>query len=303
MRVQSFTSLFYRVNGCYRKDKHFTSYNSLLLTVRRCFSQWDLVGAVCLERKPVITQPLTPLEERYMKYIQKLEVEKSFLSEHEKRKIVEKRIEQKVKAGNLEFLDLVPKQTAQDFEDICIKEAKNYEAASRTSDADIKNDRHSTQRKLDSSLVLVINQKLGNEFKWALPQAIHKEGETLRQTAERALQQVATFHDQVQFMGNAPVGYYKYKYPKAIRGNGVCGAKVFFFKAILLNHEDSLVVNKSDIISDYLWLTHSELEEVLVPVLYKTVQSFLFPDVLVHDTVDDGLMDDNEQISSVGNQH
>lgn len=49
--------------------------------------------------------------------------------------------------------------------------------------ADVENDKRSIQRKLDSSLVLVINEKLGNEFKWVLPQAAHKEGESLRQVS------------------------------------------------------------------------------------------------------------------------
>lgn len=77
--------------------------------------------------------------------------------------------------------------------------------------------------------------------------------------------------------------------------------QVFFFKAVLQNpKEDSLVVNKTDIVSDYLWLTHSELKDVLVPVLSKTVASFLFPDVLVSDAIDDRLTqtDDDEQMPS-----
>lgn len=50
-------------------------------------------------------------------------------------------------------------------------------------DADIHNNKHSLLRKLDCSLVLVISEKLGNEFKWVLPQAVHQDGETLRQVS------------------------------------------------------------------------------------------------------------------------
>lgn len=61
-----------------------------------------------------------------------------------------------------------------------------------------------------------------------------------------------------------------------------------------------MVVKKSDSVSDFLWLTHSELEDVLVPVLCKTVQSFLFPDILVQDTYEEGTMqiEEEEQLSN-----
>lgn len=303
MRLKSCAALLYRISNFNKQRGNISSQHSLVITIRRTFSQWHIVGAVCLERKPVITQPLTPLEEKYFQYIKKLEVEKSYLSDHEKKHIEDRRIVEKLKTGSLDDMDSAARQTAQDFEDACTEELNKYKPAPRQTLADINNDRKSTQRKLDSSLVFVIKQKLGNDYKWNLPQTVHREGETLRQTAERALNQVATCNSKVQFMGNAPVGYYKYKYPKAIRGNGFCGAKVFFFKAQLLGaKEDALTINNVDFVSDYLWLTHSELEEVLQPVLYKTVQSFLYPDTVVVDNGESQACDEEQIPSSVASQ-
>lgn len=48
-------------------------------------------------------------------------------------------------------------------------------------EADVKSDRHSLERRLDVPLLLVVNQRLGRDCRWILPQAVHAEGETMRQ--------------------------------------------------------------------------------------------------------------------------
>ncbi|XP_035230711.1 39S ribosomal protein L46, mitochondrial-like [Stegodyphus dumicola] len=86
MRIQAYTFLCKRLSLNFRGTL-FNPESSAILSLKRGFSQWHLVSAVCLERKPVITQPLTPLEQKYFTYLQDLEAEKSFLSDHEKRQI------------------------------------------------------------------------------------------------------------------------------------------------------------------------------------------------------------------------
>ena len=46
------------------------------------------------------------------------------------------------------------------------------------------------------------------------------------QTCERLVQETCGGDLKVKFMGNAPCGFYKYKYPKTIRKEGFIGAKV-----------------------------------------------------------------------------
>lgn len=291
-------AVFNRINSCLFKGYLCNLQQSAFIVIKRHFTDWHTVGALCLERKPIITQPLIPLEQKYLQYLQKLEVEKSYLSDHEKRHIEDLKLTDKLKKGDVEDMEVVSKQTAQDFEDAQLEEFNKYKPNSRQTEADKTNDCHSLQRKLDSSLVLVIKQKLGNDYRWILPQAVHQTGETLRQTVEQALHNICLDSVKVRFMGNAPVGYYKYKYPKAARENGICGAKVFFFKAQLLEkNPKSLNIKLSDTTKDAMWLTHSELNEVLQSDYGKTVQSFLFPDTFVtdisHSSIDSSL-EDNE---------
>jgi large subunit ribosomal protein L46 len=47
--------------------------------------KWDLVTAVCLERKPLITTPLTKLELDYKNLLSQVEFERSLKSDHEMR--------------------------------------------------------------------------------------------------------------------------------------------------------------------------------------------------------------------------
>ncbi|XP_055950196.1 39S ribosomal protein L46, mitochondrial-like [Argiope bruennichi] len=282
MRTKTCLTLFNRLNRFFLKGYVCLpqpTFNVASRQFSNAYCVWHTVGALCLERKPVVTQELTPLEQRYFQYLQKLEIEKSYLSDHEKRHLEDLRIAEKLKKGEVEDMDTVSKQTAQDFEDACIEEFNKYKPNPRITEADKTNDRKSLHRKLDSSLVLVVKQKLGNDYRWILPQTIHQEGDTLRQTAERSLHELCPDPIQVRFMGNAPVGYYKYKYPKAARKDGVIGAKVFFFKAQLLEKNPKyLNFNITDTNNDILWLTHSELNEVLQTDYGKTVQTFLLPD-------------------------
>ncbi|VEN58582.1 unnamed protein product [Callosobruchus maculatus] len=85
----------------------------------------------------------------------------------------------------------------------------------------------SLQRKLDKHLVLVVNQTLGDKKHYLLPQGLLQAGETLRQAAERVLKQNCGSDLCAQIYGNAPCGFYKYKYPKSLtEETGVVGAKV-----------------------------------------------------------------------------
>ncbi|UYV62638.1 DBR1 [Cordylochernes scorpioides] len=48
---------------------------------------WDLLGSICVERRPVITQDLHEIELRFKKYMEEAGVENSHYSDHELRHI------------------------------------------------------------------------------------------------------------------------------------------------------------------------------------------------------------------------
>lgn len=121
--------------------------------------------------------------------------------------------------------------------------------------------------------MLVTKIKIGDNFKWMLPQERNEEGETMRQTAERALLAAISEEAKVRFMGNAPCTVYTYLYPKVIREKlKADGAKTFFFKAQFL--DGNVAINK-DIIADYEWLNRNELETVLEKLYWQKLRQSL----------------------------
>lgn len=88
------------------------------------------------------------------------------------------------------------------------------------------------------------------------------------QTAERVLQDACGAEIKVKFYGNAPIGFYKYKYPQELRKEGICGAKIFYF---LAKYTEG---NIADNIK-HQWLDHDELEKILPNEVQKSISQFM----------------------------
>lgn len=158
-----------------------------------------------------------------------------------------------IKSGRGELdLDAVVKQTSQDLKDLWKEERSKFQLGSRITEADKKNDTTSTNRKLGYPLTLIMEQSVGVEKIALLPQGRIQDGENLRQATERIIKERCGDSVKVLVYGNAPCGFYKYKYPKSMRSD-VIGAKVFFFHAILKAGQVDKKLGKFE------WLDNGEL--------------------------------------------
>ncbi|CAN9506826.1 unnamed protein product [Ophioblennius macclurei] len=239
----------------------------------RAGSPWTLTAAVCLQRPALISADLSPIELKFMELMEQMELEKSVLSDHELRLLEDAdRLSRKQsddydsdeedRHGDQEIM------LAQDLEDVWEQKLKNFKPAPRVR-AKVDKDLTSAERCLDDSLVLLAEQQVGSQKLWLLPQTQWQEGETLRQTAERALASLPV-DIKATFLGNTPCGVYKYKLPKAVRTENSVGTKVFFFKAILSGTAPAKAPN-----APLLWLKKSELEKYLKPEYLQKVERFI----------------------------
>ncbi|XP_054627031.1 39S ribosomal protein L46, mitochondrial [Dunckerocampus dactyliophorus] len=244
------------------------------ITTEGLRSPWTLMAAVCLQRLPVISVDPSPMEQRFGRMLQEMELEKSILSDHELRLHEDaERLRRKQSDGyNSDDEDYRKDQDivlAQDLEDSWEQKLKSFQPAPRVV-GDVDKDLTSTERCLADSLVLVAEQQVGGERLWMLPQAEWREGETLRHTAERALASLPAAALKATFLGNAPCGVYKYKLPKAARTDSSVGVKVFFFKAVL---PDGAVLSPPN--AALMWLRKKELQRFLKPAYSMKVERFL----------------------------
>ncbi|XP_078097443.1 large ribosomal subunit protein mL46 isoform X2 [Mustelus asterias] len=236
---------------------------------------WQCCGAVCLQRAAVLSREKNPMESAFVQMLEQVELEKSLCSDHELQVFED---EEKMRWRQADDYDSDEEEdvgqdivTAQDLEDMWEQKLRRFIVANRIQEADKKNDRSTLNRRLDEKLTLLVKEKVGDEEIWLLPQSEWKSGETLRQTAERTLSILSGNELQAAFLGNAPAGFYKYKYPKAMRTSDTVGAKVFFFKALLMNGD-----LKTKRKGDYVWVTKSELKDYLKPKYLQQVNRFIF---------------------------
>ncbi|XP_029986740.1 large ribosomal subunit protein mL46 isoform X2 [Sphaeramia orbicularis] len=278
--VIQFLSSFSRTAVGKTGFRQFSSSSACRVTLQtqdvmeRATSPYSLVAAVCLQRLPVISADYKPIEQQFRDMMLQMELEKSVLSDHELRLLEDaERLRRKLaddydsdEEGSHDDQEIV---LAQDLEDSWEQKLKTFQPAPRVRD-DLDKNLNSVERCLADSLVLLAEQQVGGEKIWLLPQTQWQEGETLRQTAERALASLPAAGFKATFLGNAPCGVYKYKLPKAARTENSVGTKVFFFKAILSDSSPSTAPNKS-----IMWLKKSELERYLKPAYFMKVNRFI----------------------------
>ncbi|CAJ1048712.1 Hypothetical predicted protein [Xyrichtys novacula] len=260
--------------------RHFSGTSARRVTAQskveteRASSPWTLVAAVCLRRLPVISADCSPIEEEVRGMLQQVEFEKSILSDHELRLLddTERMTRKQAEDYDSDEEDVRKDQEivlTQDLEDSWEQRMKTFQPAERFRD-DVDKDLTSLERCLDSSLLLLAEQEVGGEKMWLLPQTQWQGGETLRQTAERALASLPAAAFKATFLGNAPCGVYKYKLPKAARTESTVGTKVFFFKAILSDDSPPADPNAS-----LLWVKKNELQRYLKPAYLMKVEPFI----------------------------
>lgn len=246
---------------------------------RRLFSsataeKWDLYAGVLVERLPVTSKTLSPTEKEFQENLWNIEFENSLKSDHELQHEKDIRQAQLLKKGEVEadLDEISSQQTAQDKKDAYIEEFKKFEFAPRTTPDDKVDNVKSIDRKLEDNLYLLVEQKFGSDKRsyMVLPQGKREDGESLRQTAERVLKTACGDQLKPTFYGNAPVGFYKYKYPASAREESV-GAKVFFFRSAVQGIEGHKIQDGVN----FEWQDKAGLEKKLSGGYSESVQKFL----------------------------
>ncbi|XP_076149000.1 large ribosomal subunit protein mL46 isoform X1 [Alosa pseudoharengus] len=272
--------------------RHFSSSGECSCAVKLKYethkpaSQWKLYGAVCLQRLPVVSQDPNPIEQKFVDIMQQMELERSRLSDHELRLLedAERMSRKQEEDYDSDDEDLVNQEivTAQDDEDAWEQKLKRFQPTGRANGASphifnnhtptgaAGEDPSSLDRCLSDSLVLLVQQEVGKEKVWLLPQLQWTTGETLRQTAERALASLPGTDLKARFLGNSPCGVYKFKFPKGVQTESCVGAKVFFFKALL-----SSGTNPTSEKGAFVWVKKSELKGYLKPDYLRQADRFI----------------------------
>lgn len=261
------------------------------VTIEQSNNKWDLYAGVLVERLPVISKSFNKVEQEYsveilikfinflnlivsfvsiiQDHLNQIEFEKSYKSDFEIRDENDKLLKQLThQKGNFDEIDAALQQTAQDMKDAWKDELHTFQLSSRITEADRKSDVKSTNRKLEETLILLVEQMVGDKKLMLLPQGKRRDGETMRQTAERVLKENCGDGIEVLFYGNAPCGFYKWKYPNNQRKETV-GAKVFFFRSV---YKKGRVSDKQP---NYEWLDKDEFNEKLKNQYADSVSQFL----------------------------
>ena len=262
--------------------------------------KWDLWSAVIVERPASLTKDLGGIERTVCETMREIEDERSLKSDFELRR--ERDLENAArKKKGLEPLTAAGADSemrmADDLLEEWKKDAKQFEPAPTRTKADEENDLRSTQRELSRPLRLVVETKWptgggDSEGVWDLPTTKWREGETMRETAERALRETCGDGLGAQVLGNAPFAMYKFGH--GVKAREITNSKggkvinqvvssapstaypilnsilqVFVYKAF---YESGNASEVEDYSRDFKWLTWEPFAEALPDHVSKCVE-------------------------------
>eukprot|EP00123_Amoebidium_parasiticum_P012273 comp21241_c1_seq1/m.28927 comp21241_c1_seq1/g.28927 ORF comp21241_c1_seq1/g.28927 comp21241_c1_seq1/m.28927 type:complete len:301 (-) comp21241_c1_seq1:404-1306(-) len=241
--------------------------------------QHRLKVATVLERYEVLTRDLSPFEQQYKEFADMIHVEKSKYSIEEVFALAAQQGTKKEEKGKGKGKQKQKKGAAAAAETPAEEEQKpdantqawtqeakkdTFVPASRITEADQSNDRHSTDRRLQDVLYLIVKAKKGG---WILPEGDHEGVENMRKTAERTLKAAVDGSGgmTVSYLSNAPLGMMPS--PPTTPDE-----KVFFFHAHWL--AGSVQVDSSKY-EDFAWVTATEMKEYVTPEYFASVRPLL----------------------------
>jgi large subunit ribosomal protein L46 len=185
---------------------------------------WRLVAATCVIRFPTVSRDKPELQKRFEEIQIQKETERSVLSNYELQQIrraeEQRQYEKRLAEGEELDFDTERQHAAQQsiYEEIdeiqTLEEEEfcSFQPPSCETEADIKNDRHTVDRQLRESLYLLVKKpRLANA--WQMPQGGQERNESMRQAAQRELQEECGSELQVKFASNLPCGFLQYRFP------------------------------------------------------------------------------------------
>ncbi|KAN0038298.1 hypothetical protein ACTA71_000470 [Dictyostelium dimigraforme] len=207
------------------------------------------------------------------------EIEKTYMESYE-------RLQSICRRDPIRFISLVEdlpefkedqreKKDQDNIQDEFEEDFSNYTPESRQTEADIKDDRKSLDRKLDKSLYLIIN-KSGSRYDWQFPSTNWVKGESMKNAAERSLRDSLGSNWKYFIPSQAPCGVYKYNVDddvqELIKAQGI---KEFFYRAHYFGGDFQI---NSKIVKDYLWVSKDELQEYFDEDYYNETVKLIFDD-------------------------
>ncbi|CAK9290502.1 unnamed protein product [Gordionus sp. m RMFG-2023] len=229
-------------------------------------NKWQIFSACCLQRPPIISKEKTELETRYQNLLYQIEYEHSVKSDFELKSVkeIKNKKDEKSKAKG----DLL---TPQELEDRYVEEFNMFKTNLRTNQK-----KNTIDSYMDSKLYLVTHQQLGQSTNLIFPTQLWEKGETLKETSEKALNCLIK-NPKVQplFLSYAPIGFYKYKYPKPVSEmTQHIGAKMFFFMAYLTPKYQKYFVH-NDTNASYKWFNIDDMKNNMKPSYFKALRPFI----------------------------
>ncbi|KAF2070386.1 hypothetical protein CYY_008299 [Polysphondylium violaceum] len=227
--------------------------------------KFRLTSSVIIERFP----SLVPLPNEYeQKYLDSCE-----------------RLEELIRREPIHMMSLVedlPEMKEDDTKDQSNTQADeleedftNYTPEPRTTQDDIQQNTQSLNRHLDKSLYLII-QKAGSRYTWQFPSTNWVNGESIKNTAERALRDSCGSSWKYWIPSQSPCGVFKYRVESELQDLLKAeGIKEFFFRSHYFGGD--LKFN-SKIVLDYKWVSKEELKDYLDEEYYESVVQFIYDD-------------------------
>ena len=200
---------------------------------RQAGLEWKIQVAVILERYSVVL----PDKEEWLVEYENLKAHLMQFGKDYPKELINIDYDREIAITDEELLALLP---------------KGYTPAPRETEADETGDVRTTDRKLKTSIYLVVQ----DDGRWQFPTVPLKDDETLLEAAKRAISEKAGSKLEYWSISNCPCAVDMVAFPENERTDGFYGTKTFFMK---LSYDDGAASPVN--VKDFAWLAREEMAE------------------------------------------